>query len=112
VRITAQLIEAATGAHLWADRFDGSLEHVFELQDQVAISVVGVIEADRTRPLRGTSRPGRLWLRKPRWEAVEEESRYREVVTELLEAAGILGKAGDSHGDGEEAAEREQAEQD
>jgi adenylate cyclase len=44
VRITAQLIEAATGAHLWADRFDGSLEHVFELQDQVAISVAGVIE--------------------------------------------------------------------
>jgi TolB-like protein/DNA-binding winged helix-turn-helix (wHTH) protein len=44
VRITAQLIEAATGAHLWADRFDGSLEGVFELQDQVAISVAGVIE--------------------------------------------------------------------
>jgi len=44
VRITAQLIDAATAAHLWADRFDGSLEHVFELQDQVAISVAGVIE--------------------------------------------------------------------
>jgi adenylate cyclase len=44
VRITAQLIEAATGAHLWADRFDGSLEDVFELQDEVAISVAGVIE--------------------------------------------------------------------
>jgi adenylate cyclase len=44
VRITAQLIDAATGAHLWADRFDGSLEGVFELQDQVAISVAGVIE--------------------------------------------------------------------
>jgi TolB-like protein len=44
VRITAQLIEAETGAHLWADRFDGSLEDVFELQDQVAVSVAGVIE--------------------------------------------------------------------
>jgi TolB-like protein len=44
VRITAQLIEAETGAHLWADRFDGSLEYVFELQEQVAISVAGVIE--------------------------------------------------------------------
>jgi adenylate cyclase len=44
VRITAQLIDATTGAHLWADRFDGSLEDVFELQDQVAISVAGVIE--------------------------------------------------------------------
>jgi adenylate cyclase len=38
------LIEAQTGAHLWADRFDGSLEDVFDLQDQVASSVAGVIE--------------------------------------------------------------------
>ena len=44
VRITAQLIDAQNGAHLWADRFDGSLEDVFELQDKVAISVAGVIE--------------------------------------------------------------------
>ena len=44
VRITAQLIDAETGAHLWADRFDGTLEDVFELQDQVATSVAGVIE--------------------------------------------------------------------
>ena len=44
VRITAQLIDALTGTHLWADRFDGSLEDVFELQDKVAISVAGVIE--------------------------------------------------------------------
>ena len=44
VRITAQLIDATTGAHLWADRFDGSLQDVFELQDQVAVSVAGVIE--------------------------------------------------------------------
>jgi adenylate cyclase len=44
VRITAQLIEALSDAHLWADRFDGSLEDIFELQDKVAISVAGVIE--------------------------------------------------------------------
>jgi len=44
VRITAQLIDAETGAHLWADRFDGSLADVFDLQDQVAASVAGVIE--------------------------------------------------------------------
>ena len=44
VRITAQLIEASDGAHLWADRFDGSLEDVFDLQDKVASSVAGVIE--------------------------------------------------------------------
>jgi TolB-like protein len=44
VRITGQLIDALTGTHLWADRFDGSLEDIFELQDNVAISVAGVIE--------------------------------------------------------------------
>ena len=44
VRITAQLIDATNGAHLWADRFDGSLGDVFELQDNVAATVAGVIE--------------------------------------------------------------------
>jgi adenylate cyclase len=44
IRITGQLIDALTGTHLWADRFDGSLEDVFELQDKVAVSVAGVIE--------------------------------------------------------------------
>jgi TolB-like protein len=43
VRITSQLIDAATGAHLWADRFDGSLEDIFDLQDQVALGVVGAV---------------------------------------------------------------------
>ncbi len=43
VRITGQLVDAATGSHLWADRFDGTLEDVFDLQDQVTASVVGAI---------------------------------------------------------------------
>ena len=43
VRITGQLIDAATGAHLWADRFDGELADIFDLQDQVTASVVGAI---------------------------------------------------------------------
>ena len=43
VRIAAQLINASTGAHLWADRFDGVIEDIFELQDQVTTSVVGAI---------------------------------------------------------------------
>jgi adenylate cyclase len=43
VRIGVQLIDAATGAHLWADRFDGSMAEVFELQDQVASSIAGAI---------------------------------------------------------------------
>jgi len=44
LRITGQLIDTATDAHLWADRFDGSLEEIFDLQDKVASSVAGVIE--------------------------------------------------------------------
>ena len=44
VRIAAQLIDATTGAHLWADRFDGPIADVFDLQDKVALSVAGVIE--------------------------------------------------------------------
>jgi TolB-like protein len=44
VRITGQLIDTATRAHIWADRFDGALDDVFELQDQIAASVVGAIE--------------------------------------------------------------------
>jgi tetratricopeptide (TPR) repeat protein len=44
VRITGQLIDTATGAHIWADRFDGALDDIFELQDQVASAVAGAIE--------------------------------------------------------------------
>jgi TolB-like protein/class 3 adenylate cyclase/tetratricopeptide (TPR) repeat protein len=43
VRITGQLIDAASGAHLWADKFDGSLEDVFDLQDRITMSVVAAI---------------------------------------------------------------------
>jgi TolB-like protein len=43
VRITGQLVDTATGAHLWADRFDGGLSDIFDLQDQVTESVVGAI---------------------------------------------------------------------
>jgi TolB-like protein len=44
VRTTAQLIDALSGAHLWADRFDGALEDIFDLQDRIAARVVGEIE--------------------------------------------------------------------
>jgi TolB-like protein/class 3 adenylate cyclase/Tfp pilus assembly protein PilF len=43
VRITGQLIDASNGGHIWADRFDGALDDIFELQDQVASSVIGGI---------------------------------------------------------------------
>jgi TolB-like protein len=59
VRIAAQLIEAETDSHLWADRFDGSLEDVFDLQDRVASSVAGVIEPalQATEAARSARRP-------------------------------------------------------
>ena len=44
LRITGQLIDAESGTHLWADRFDGDLANIFELQDKVTESVVGAIE--------------------------------------------------------------------
>src|SRR5262245_36576750 len=44
VRITGQLVDATTGAHVWAERFDGALEDIFDLQDRVTASVVGTIE--------------------------------------------------------------------
>jgi TolB-like protein len=44
LRITAQLIEATAGTHLWADRFDGTLNDVFELQDRIAETAAAIIE--------------------------------------------------------------------
>ena len=94
VRITAQLIDTTNGAHLWADRFDGSLEDVFELQDKVAINVAGVIEptlqAAEIRRVadRPTSDPNAydLYLRAvPLWASHEKEP--------IIQALGLLGRA-------------------
>ncbi|MGB9113747.1 adenylate/guanylate cyclase domain-containing protein [Bradyrhizobium sp.] len=59
VRITGQLIDASTGMHLWADRFEGSLEDVFDLQDRVTEQVIGAIapEIDRAEIERANRRP-------------------------------------------------------
>jgi len=46
VRISGQLIDVTTGAHLWADRFDGGLENIFELQDKVTRQVTGAITSE------------------------------------------------------------------
>jgi len=59
LRITGQLIDASSGAHLWADHFDGTLDDVFDLQDRVTASVVGAIE-----PRLRTAEIERAW-RKP-----------------------------------------------
>jgi TolB-like protein len=94
VRITGQLIDAITGTHLWADRFDGSLENVFELQDKVAISVAGVIEPalQAAETARSAGRPTNdltaydLYLR--------ALAAYFPITKEgLVEALGLLERA-------------------
>ncbi len=65
VRITAELIDTASGVHLWGNRFDGNLEDIFRLQDEITASVVGAIA--------------------PRLEQVEIE-RARRKSTEILGA--------------------------
>ena len=59
LRITAQLIDAASGAHTWVDRFDGALQDVFELQDEVTEKVVGAIapRMERAEIVRARRRP-------------------------------------------------------
>ena len=94
VRITGQLIEAETGAHLWADRFDGSLEDVLDLQDQVAISVAGVIEpALRAAEIRrAVDRPRHdptaydLYLRALRATASWDKQDHMEALDRLSQA--------------------------
>ena len=93
VRITAQLIDARTGAHLWADRFDGPLQDVFELQDRIALAVAGVIEPtlQAAEAIRSVSRPTQdltaydLYLRAYAI-ALGSAARFREALV-LVEQA-------------------------
>ena len=93
VRITAQLIEATSGTHLWADRFDGSLEDVFDLQDKVAASVAGVIEPalQTAEAGRSANRPTNdltaydLYLRA--WAMILSSARHYPEALGLLEQA-------------------------
>jgi adenylate cyclase len=91
VRITGQLIDALTGTHLWADRFDGSLENIFELQDEVAISVAGAMEpALEAAEIRcSTTQPTSdataydLYLRAlPHWTSLQKERLF--IALDLL----------------------------
>ena len=90
-RINGQLLDATTGAHLWADRFDGTLEDVFELQDNVASSVAGVIEPtlQTAEYRRSIQRPTAdltaydLYLQA----RVSQESTEREATMRALELA-------------------------
>lgn len=65
VRISGQLIDATNGQYIWADRFDGGIADVFELQDRVTESVVGAIEPNLlTAEIRARSRsPPNTWTR-------------------------------------------------
>jgi TolB-like protein/Tfp pilus assembly protein PilF len=110
VRITGQLVEASTGIHLWADRFEGRLEDVFDLQDQVTASVVGAIaprlgqaEIDRAKRkptesldaydyyLRGLANVHR-WLREANDEALQNFRRAIERDPEFASAYGMAAR--------------------
>ena len=49
MRITAQLIDATSGAHVWADRYDRDPSDIFAVQDEITASVAGIIEPGRRR---------------------------------------------------------------
>jgi tetratricopeptide (TPR) repeat protein len=94
VRITAQLIEATTGEHLWADRFDGSLEDVFDLQNQVAVSVAGIIEPtlEAAEIRRATARPTNDLTAYDLYLRAYSHSRYWQKE-EIVLALDLLGEA-------------------
>lgn len=108
VRITAQLIDASTGAHLWADRFDGPLADIFDLQDQVARQVVGLLvpklehsamERAKRKPteslgayeyyLRGTAAIYRFTIREANIEALQMFRRAIELDPDFASAYGM-----------------------
>jgi TolB-like protein/class 3 adenylate cyclase/Flp pilus assembly protein TadD len=59
VRITGQLVDAATGNHIWADRYDSTLEDIFDLQDRVTMSIIGAIapHLERAEIVRAQRKP-------------------------------------------------------
>jgi TolB-like protein/tetratricopeptide (TPR) repeat protein len=94
LRITAQLIDAATGAHLWADKFDGSLEDVFDFQDRITATVASIVEPairwaeiERSRRERPDSVEGYdLYLRALPMHLSQTESANAEAISLLLRA--------------------------
>jgi len=97
IRISCQLIDASNGSHIWADRFDGTLEDIFDLQDQVTINVVGTIEpklkaAEIKRSLR--KRPENLQAYDLFLQALPHLYAFRPeanvIAVQLLEQAVII----------------------
>lgn len=110
VRITGQLIEAATAAHLWADRFDGQMEDVFDLQDRITASVVVAvapkleqveIERARRKPtenldaydhyLRGMASV-HLWTREGNADALAQFYKAIEIDPKFAAAYGLAAR--------------------
>jgi len=97
LRITAQLIDAATGAHLWADKFDGSLEDVFDFQDRITATVASIVEPairwaeiERSRRERPDSVEGYdLYLRALPLHMSQTESANAEAVALLQRAVEL-----------------------
>ena len=97
VRITGQLIDTTTGAHIWADRFNGALDDIFQLQDHVASSVVGAIEPKLrlSEIQRATRKPTEsldaydLYLRALAQLHKYTEAGLRETITLLSQALAI-----------------------
>jgi len=90
VRITGQLIDTATSAHIWADRFDGALDDIFDLQDQVASNVAGAIEpvGDRSRCAQAARQFERLRSVLARTGAIPPLHRRRICRSRLADEAG------------------------
>ena len=63
IRVTARLIDAATGAHRWAERYDRELHDAFEVQDEVARAIVTVLAAhvNRAEIERALLKPPAAW---------------------------------------------------
>jgi TolB-like protein/DNA-binding SARP family transcriptional activator len=110
VRIAGQLIDASTGAHLWADRFEGQLEDIFDLQDQMTTSVVGAIapkleqaeiERSRSKPtdnldaydyfLRGMSAVHQ-WTKEANIEAIKMFTRAADLDPNFASTYGMLSR--------------------
>jgi hypothetical protein len=81
VRINAQLIDAATRAHLWADRFDGAQEDIFDLQDNITEHVIGIIEP-QIRKAMGHERTIALFSSSTQPRCPLAAARYQYVVSQ------------------------------
>jgi len=80
IRVTAQLIDSADGSHVWADRYDRELADIFDLQDEITQTLVGMIEPELTAAERSRAR------RKPTenldaWELVQKASWHQKLFS-------------------------------